>query len=444
MFTPPGYRKRLLSDVERWTGSGLISRAAADAIAAEYRTDSSHAILTVLAFVFAILAAGGLVALVAADWNAIPREIRVIGLLGINLATLGACLAFSLMRKPGSIAIETSAALSVMAAAASISLMGQIYHLPSNYPGFGLAMMSVAGATAVVARSTACLWLAAAAQYAYHVATVDDRPGGHLTGAEQWSSPEWIFLGFSVLLIALAISRWTLRSGPWTIFIAVLPLFWWMESFDIVATAVGRSLAWASCGIVAALILARELRPGERFDAAASALIGVFAVGLAVLSVQTLEPLTAYRDFGPTAWHVLLAVGAAAALAVAAAARRYPDRGALWWLAAALAIPFVANGFLPLDGRDTSAVADIFRLALVNVLPLGLLAVEARLSERRKTFGFAIAAVILIICAEVWATKDLVSLAFVLLGGSVLLGAAILLTRFLAARRPAPASGGGA
>ena len=444
MFTPPGYRKRLLSDVERWTGSGLISRAAADAIAAEYRTDSPHAILTVLAFVFAILAAGGVVALVAANWNAIPREVRVVGLLGINLLALGACLAFSLKRKPGSIAIETSAALSVMAAAASISLMGQIYHLPSNYPGFGLAMMCVAGATALVARSSACLWLAAAAQYTYHVAIAIERPGSHLTGPEQWSSPEWIFLGFSVLLIALAISRWTVRSGPWTIFIAVLPLFWWIESFDIVATAVGRSLAWASCGIVAALILARELRPGERFDAAASALIGVFAIGLAVLSVQTLEPHTAYRDFGPTAWHALLAVGAAVALAVAAAARRYPDRGALWWLAAALAIPFVGNLLLPLDGGDTSAVADIFRLVLVNVLPLGLLAVEARLSERRKTFGFAIAAVILIICAEVWATKDLVSLAFVLLGGSVLLGAAILLTRFLAARRPAPASGGGA
>jgi uncharacterized membrane protein len=381
MFTPPGYRKRLLSDVERWTGSGLISRAAADAIAAEYRTDSSHAILTVLAFVFAILAAGGLVALVAANWNAIPREIRVIGLLGINLATLGACLAFSLMRKPGSIAIETSAALSVMDRVRPDQL------LPSNYPGFGLAMMSVAGATAVVARSTACLWLAAAAQYAYHVATVDDRPGGHLTGAEQWSSPEWIFLGFSVLLIALAISRWTLRSGPWTIFIAVLPLFWWMESFDIVATAVGRSLAWASCGIVAALILARELRPGERFDAAASALIGVFAIGLAVLSVQTLEPHAAYRDFGPTAWHALLAVGAAVALAVVAAARRYPDRGALWWLAAALAIPFVANRFLPLDGGDTSAVADIFRLVLVNVLPLGLLAIEARCRNAARRSG---------------------------------------------------------
>jgi uncharacterized membrane protein len=443
MFTPPGYRKRLLADVERWTETGLIGRAAADAIAEEYKTDSSRAILTVLAFVFAILAAAGLIALVAANWDAIPREVRVAGLLAVNLLILGVCLAFCLMRKPGSVAIECPAALSVMSAAATISLVGQIYQLPSNWPGFGLAMMCVAGATALVARSTACLWLAAAALFTYHVATVADRPGAHLTGPQHWAAPEWIFLGFSLLLIALAISRWTVRAGPWTIFVAVLPLFWWMESFEIVATAVGRSLAWAACGIAAALILARELRPGDRFDATASALIGVFAIGLAALSVQTLEPHTAYLDAGPTAWHTLLAVGAAAALAVAAAARRYPDRGALWWLAAALAIPFIADRSLPPDGYDISPVAAIFRLTLVNVLPLGLLAVEARLSERRTTFAFAIAAVVVIICAEVWVTKDLVSLAFVLLGGSVLLGAAILLTRFLAARRPAPASGGG-
>lgn len=441
MFTPPGYRKRLIADLERWTEAGLISRDAADAIAGEYRSDSSRAILTVLAFVFAILAAGGLIALVAANWHAIPREIRVVGLLGINLVALGVCLAFCLARKPGSLAIETSAALSVMAAAAAISLMGQIFNLPSNYPGFGLAMMCVAGATALVARSSACLWLAAAAQYGYHVAIAAERPSGRLAGLAQWSAPEWIFLAFSVFLIALAISRWTLRSGPWTIFVAILPLFWWVGSLELVATEVERSLACTAAAIAAVCILARELRPGDRFDAATSALIGAFAIGLAVMSERNLVAHH-YAYVVTTTWHGVLAVGAAAALAATAAARRYPDRSALWWLAAALAIPFIADRLLPSSDQDISAVALIFRLVFMNVLPLGLLAIEARLSERRKTFVFAIAAVILIVIGDVWSTTDLVSLAFVLLGGSVLLGGAILLTRLVAAR-PAPAGGGG-
>jgi hypothetical protein len=68
--------------------------------------------------------------------------------------------------------------------------MGQIFNLPSNYPGFGLTMMCVAGATALVARSSACLWLAAAAQYGYHVAIVAERPTSRLAGVAQWSSPE--------------------------------------------------------------------------------------------------------------------------------------------------------------------------------------------------------------------------------------------------------------
>ena len=442
MFTPPGYRKRLLADLERWTETGLISRDAAGVIADEYKADSSRAILTVLAFVFAILAAGGLIALVAANWHAIPREVRVVGLLGINLAALGVCLAFCLNRKPGSLAIECSAALSVVAAAASISLMGQIFNLPSNYPGFGLAMMCVAGATALVARSSACLWLAAAAQYGYHVAIVAERPTTRLVDVAQWSSPEWIFFAFSVFLIGLAISRWTVRGGPWTIFVAILPLFWWIGSIEIVATEVERSLACTAAAIAVACILARELRPGDRFDAATSALIGLFAIGLAVMSERNLVPHH-YAYVTSTAWHALLAVVSAAALAIAAAVRRYPDRGALWWLAAALAIPFIADRLLPSGDQDISAVALIFRLILAVVLPLGLLAIEANLSERRKTFAFAITAVILIVIAAVWSTTDLVSLALVLLGGSVLLGGAILLTRFVAARRPAPAGGGG-
>ena len=446
MFTPPGYRKRLLADIERWAAAGLISPAAADAIADEYKTDSSRAILTVLAFVFATLAAGGLIALVAANWNAIPREIRLVGLLGINLAALGVCLAFRLARKPGSLAIETSAVLSVAAAAATISLVGQLYHLPSNYPGFGLAMMCVAGATALAARSTACLWLAALAQYGYHMATVTDRPGYTsyvVLEPAQWTSVEWIFLAFSIFLIALALSRWTIRSGPWTIFFAVLPLFWWIDSFDLVATRIGNSLAVAACAIVAVALLAREVRPGDRFEDATSALIGVFVIGAAALFIQLVNWFGPMHGNGVTGWRSTLAIGAAAVLAIAAAVRHYPDRSRLWWLAAALAMPFIAGSLLPDDPDKMSPLTEIFRMVFEVVLPLGLFAIEARLSERRKTFAFAIAAVIVIMFAEIFETKDLVSLAFVLLGGSVLLGGAILLTRFLSARPAAPTGGGG-
>ena len=462
MLTPPGYRKRLRADVERWAGAGLISRTAADSIIEETKTDSSQAIVTVLAFVLAILAAVGLIALVAANWNEIPREIRVAGLLAINLVALGTCLAFSLMRKTGSIAFECSAALSVMSAAASISLIGQIYHFPSNWPGFGLAMMCIAGATALIARSSACLWLAAVAQATYHGANVSEAPGG-LFGTygaafgEQWTRQHWIFLGFSILLIAIAVSRWTARSGPWTVFVAMLPLFWWLGSLNFFPVAPGRSLALTACGIVVAVVLAHELRVSDRYEAATSALIGLFAIGVAALCLRDqLGPnyadratdMSAWRGLlaaiDMSGWRGLLAIAAAAALALLAAVRRYPDRAALLWLAAALAAPFVASHLVPADPRAASPLGAIFRLVLEVMLPLALLAVEARLSERRKTFAFAIAAVIAIACYQVWETRDLLALAWVFLGGSVVLGAAILVSRMWAARlRPAAGEGAG-
>jgi len=445
MFTPPGYRKRLLADVERWTESGRISRGAADAIAAEYKADSSHAIVTVLAFLFAILAAGGLIALVAANWNAIPREVRVVGLLSLNVVVLGTCLWFSLARKPGSIAIETAATLSVMSAAASISLIGQIYHFPSNWPGFALAMLGIAGATALVARSTACLWLAAVAQLAYRSAHLSETGGllpRYYGQPGTWTQHDWIFLAFSVLLIAVAVSRWTARSGPWTIFVATLPLLWWMDSigFDPVLLAHGLALTAGAAAVAA--ILAHERYAPDRCEAVVSALLGLFALGLA---------LRAFHDFGSAvrmtqalgvrAWQAWLAIGAGVALAVAATLRPYADRGAAYWLAAALAAPFLVNLVLPFDRHATASPGSSLRLLVVTLPALALVAVEARLSERRKTFAFAIAAVIAIVCYQVWMTKDLLALAWVFLGGSVLLGVIIVASRKLAAPARAPAEG---
>src|SRR5262249_32663783 len=159
----------------------------------------------------------------------------------------------------------------------------------------------------------------------------------------------------------------------------VLPLFWWIDDLDHVPAAVGLSLAWVACGIVIASLLARELRPGDRFDEAASALIGVFAIGTASLVMQIPTWTRVLEDDGLSGWRSLLAIGAAAVLAITAAVRRSPDRSRLWWLAAAMAMPFVAPPVVPGNPRDMSALAEIFRVILVMVLPLGLLAIEARL-----------------------------------------------------------------
>src|SRR5262249_19810364 len=147
------------------------------------------------------------------------------------------------------------------------------------------------GATALIARSSACLWLAAVAQLCWYVALLSESPGGlfgryRVASDGPWAPEDWIFLAFSVVVIGTAVSRCTARSGPWTILIAALPLLWWMDNINGIPFAIGYAMAWSACGIAATVVLTHERWAADRSEAAASALIGSFAVGLAMLSLQ--------------------------------------------------------------------------------------------------------------------------------------------------------------
>src|SRR5262249_54375335 len=156
-----------------------------------------------------------------------------------------------------------------------------------------------------------------------------------------------------------------------------------------------------------------------------SALIGLFAIGIALLALHDFDSrVFAHATLVIPSWQQLLAIAAAVTLGVAAATRTWTDRGALAWLAAALAVPFMADLALP-RAQSISQLGGLMRLVLVILLPLGLLAVEARLSERRKTFAFAITVMIVIIVAQLWSTSDLLTFAWVLLGGSAVMAAII-------------------
>jgi hypothetical protein len=77
-------------------------------------------------------------------------------------------------------------------------------------------------------------------------------------------------------------------------------------------------------------------------------------------------------------------------------------------------------------------------LAIMALLPLALLAVEARISDRRKTYAFIIAALIAIVCFHLWTTKDLLHFSWVFLGGSAVLGLILLARSVLPGRLRGP------
>jgi predicted membrane protein DUF2157 len=167
-----------------------------------------------LIFVVAILLGGGLIAFIASNWEVIPRPVRVAGLVALDLILVAACAVTALRKPAGSWPIELLGALSVIAAGGSISLVGQMYHFPANWPAFGLSMMIIALATAVVAGSSASIWLAAAAQGWYLTSGLSELV---LTGGENpllWTSDD---MGFVVK-----------RAGT-------APTFAWSDRFAIAA-----------------------------------------------------------------------------------------------------------------------------------------------------------------------------------------------------------------
>lgn len=458
MFTPPGYRRKLQADIERWVEGGLISRSSAEAILGDYRASRFQDTMLALAFVFAIFAASGLIAGVAANWQQIPREIRVAGLLSLNVAVLALCLFFTLKRNASSIGIETSAALAVMSAGASLSLIGQIYHFPANWPGFGFAMMIIAGATAMVARSSACIWMSAMALMWFDIATLAETKSLLLspdafTSSGAWTEHEWVVFSASLALVALAVTGWTARSGPWTILIASIPLFWLVGGRGMYPHVAGRPLVWC-CGAIVVLTLLswegrhserlRKIVPAGRLDAAVSAMLGLFVILLWAITFQTAAWLFApgmlpHPRLGVSIPVCLIGFGLAALMG-AAAVRLQSQNPGLVWMAAALGSPFLAEmvfqvvipgGAYPSTSRgDGASAGELARLVFIVLLPLALVSVEARISERRKTFVAGILALIVIVGTQLWTSGALLNLSAMLFASAGVVLFVLLLLRF--------------
>jgi uncharacterized membrane protein len=427
---PPGYRTRLFADLSQWTDEGLITSEAAATIRGRYRADS-NGMLIGLVFVAAILLGGGLIAFVASNWDVIPRPVRVAGLIALNLILVAGCAVTALRKPAGSWPIELLAALSVIAAGGSISLVGQMYHFPANWPAFGFSMMIIALATAVVARSSACIWLGAVAHGWYLTSALSERI---LTGGENpllWTQDDIGFVVYGLVLAGLAISRWTTRSGPWTILVSLLPLLGWLSTDRVSLMPIGDAptlfLAWA----LVLVVVSGDLLPRTRGDAVMSALIGLLVLLLTAFGLV-------YGDGGagwlfgrvvrpPDSWAVIVG-GLLASVILAAAVNRSPNRWAksLLWLAVAIAAPFLVR-LIGAVGRP--ATPGQVYLVLSWLAPLAALAVEARRSERSKTFAGCVIGLIVLVVAQLSTAKDLLGLSLVLAGSGAVALAVLMVVR---------------
>jgi uncharacterized membrane protein len=207
------YRRRLDDDLLRWQGDGTISADTGDAIRrALGPMPGAIGVATMVGIAGGLLIAAAFLAFVAANWSGIPRVLRFAMLLvGIGGAHgLGAW--FARERRP--YLADTAVAVGTIVFAASIALVGQMYHLAGDFAAAllfcGLGALAAAALTAsrgalAVALVAACMWSWV------RIFDFDDIP--HL-----------LFFAFWAVAVGLTVA-W--NSTPARHLVSIAMLFWW-------------------------------------------------------------------------------------------------------------------------------------------------------------------------------------------------------------------------
>jgi uncharacterized membrane protein len=149
------YRKRLEADLIRWVGEGLVSAESAAAIRRSLAHEGGFKLPGLLGLFGGLLIAASVSAFVAANWEEIPRLAKLVMVL-IGLAgALG--IAARLESRGSAGGADAAATCGTLIFAAGVALVGQMYHLPTDWPGGALLIALGALAVALLLRSNGAL-----------------------------------------------------------------------------------------------------------------------------------------------------------------------------------------------------------------------------------------------------------------------------------------------
>ena len=128
------------ADIEKIHEAGLISDEQRDQIIARFGLqEESSRFLIIITFIGAVLLSAGVILLISAHWDEIPRGVKLVTSLGLML---GAHAAGWWLREVHGQYKKTGEAMHFVGSAlflANIALIGQIYHLDSRFPDAFLA-----------------------------------------------------------------------------------------------------------------------------------------------------------------------------------------------------------------------------------------------------------------------------------------------------------------
>jgi uncharacterized membrane protein len=146
------YRGRLERDLAVWVGKGLLAGEAADALLKEYDArPASFSLGNVLMILAAILLAAAILLVVASNWEAIPRLVRVCLIMTLIWAVhLGAA---AMLTRGAVAAANGLLVIGTLSFGGAISLVGQMYHLSGDEQTVMYLWFAMASVSAVLFRS---------------------------------------------------------------------------------------------------------------------------------------------------------------------------------------------------------------------------------------------------------------------------------------------------
>lgn len=132
-------RKWLFAEIGEWVSKGIIDEAAGESIRALYpRRERQNILLLFFSIIGSLLIGGGIILICARNWYELPVGLRV-GIAFLPLLAAQALAAFAAIKKREHPAFcEGAGIFLTLSVFSSVALIGQIFHLPSDFGAYML------------------------------------------------------------------------------------------------------------------------------------------------------------------------------------------------------------------------------------------------------------------------------------------------------------------
>jgi len=130
-------RRYLSREIDQWIKAGLLDAGQGEVLLKDHdRRHTGFSLSGVLAVLAAILLGGAVIALVAANWEAIARPVRVLMIL--LFVTGGLAVAALAVRRSADWVSEVALVFTLLCYGAGVALVGQMYHISGDETAFML------------------------------------------------------------------------------------------------------------------------------------------------------------------------------------------------------------------------------------------------------------------------------------------------------------------